>query len=567
MIALEITEGELVKQVPLPERKFSIGRRSDNDLVIQDKQASRYHCTIEPIEGGYLLSDLGTRNGTHVNGEQVERAVLTAGDEIRIGRARLMLLDDVPKPDLTVLEELAEAETAGQDEPVPMAILETEEEAAAAEAARSEAKHNYGAELRTLAMAGRDVGFGAGDITMLDRQGQPLHAAGKDAGESRAVQTLRTILIGALRTRATDMHFEPRRGDYQVRFRVDGTMLPVLTLPLNVGHALLSVVKVLCEIDIARRNAVQDGNFSVTVPGRHIDFRISFSPTTHGQKLVARILDTTIVPATLVDLGMPPMMLRSFRAVCNTDSGMIVVSGPTGSGKTTTLYTAIRSLDIKSRNVITIEDPVEYQLEGVTQTPVDAKAGLTFASLLTSMLRQDPDVILVGEIRDEQTARTAMQAAMTGHLVFTTLHARDTIGAIFRLIDLGIEPYMVANAVTLCLSQRLVRILCEECKKPYRPSPSQLVRMKMENRRIEKLYTHVGCKRCMGVGFLGRMAIFELLNFNDELRDAILKQPTIQAIRKAAGQYTFQTLLDSGYAKVAEGLTTIEEVDRVAVQE
>ena len=492
---------------------------------------------------------------------------MTSGDEIRIGRVKLTLIDDVRMPDLTVLEELAGAENADLAEPIPMAVLETQEPAAAAGDAPLEAKLNFGAELRALALAGRDIGFSGGDITMLDRQGRPIHAPGPSATASRAVQTLRSILLGALRTRATDMHFEPRSGDYQVRFRVDGTMLPVLTLPLDLGHALLSAVKVLCELDIARRNVVQDGSFSVNVPGRHIDFRVSFSPTTHGQKLVARILDTTIVPATLSDLGMPPMMLRSFRAVCNTDSGMVVVSGPTGSGKTTTLYTAIRSLDVRSRNVVTIEDPVEYQLEGVTQTPVNLKAGLTFASLLTSMLRQDPDVILVGEIRDEETARTAMQAAMTGHLVFTTLHARDTIGAIFRLIDLGIEPYMVANAVTLCLSQRLVRILCEQCKKPYRPSPSQLVRMKMENRRIEKLYTHVGCKRCMGVGFLGRTAIFEILNFNDELRDAILRQPTIQAIRKAAGQYTFQSLLDSGYAKVAEGLTTIEEVDRVAVQE
>jgi general secretion pathway protein E len=282
---------------------------------------------------------------------------------------------------------------------------------------------------------------------------------------------------------------------------------------------------------------------------------------------VIRILDKTIVPTTLADLGLPPTMLKAMRSTCQMDSGMIIVSGPTGSGKTTTLYTALRSIDAKTRNILTIEDPVEYHLDGVTQTAVDVKAGMTFDKLLVSMLRQDPDVILVGEMRDAETARTAMQAAMTGHLVFTTLHARDTVGSIFRLMDLGIEPYMIANAVTLCLSQRLVRVLCEQCKKPYRPSPSQLVKMRMENRKIERLYTHVGCRQCMGVGFLGRVAIFEMLSFNEDLRDTILTNPTIHQIRKAADQWTFQTLLDSGYAKVAEGITTIEEVDRVAVQE
>jgi len=565
MSELQITEGGTTRTFRLPPQKISIGRRADNDVVIEDKQASRYHCTLEPTDGGYVLSDLGSRNGTRVNGVRVERAVVTPGDEIAIGQVVLRVLDDA-QPSFGVLEELAESEAASQTEPIPTAILE-DTSALPVPAAPENGAASVGIELRNLATAGREVGFDVGDITMLDRQGQPIHAAGAIGKDSQAVRLFRQMLLGAFRLRATDMHFEPRRTDYQIRFRVDGTMLPVLALPAALGQAVLGVVKVLCELDISRRNVVQEGNFSVKVPGRHIDFRISFSPTVHGQKLVIRILDKTIVPTTLADLGLPPTMLKAMRSTCQMDSGMIIVSGPTGSGKTTTLYTALRSIDAKTRNIITIEEPVEYHLDGVTQTAVDVKAGMTFDKLLGSMLRQDPDVILVGEMRDAETARTAMQAAMTGHLVFTTLHARDTVGSIFRLMDLGSEPYMIANAVTLCLSQRLVRVLCEQFRKPYRPSPSQLVKMRMENRKIDRLYTHVGCRQCMGVGFLGRVAIFEMLSFNEDLRDTILTNPTIHQIRKAADQWTFQTLLDSGYAKVAEGITTIEEVDRVAVQE
>jgi general secretion pathway protein E len=257
-------------------------------------------------------------------------------------------------------------------------------------------------------------------------------------------------------------------------------------------------------------------------------------------------------------------MLRALRSACNSDSGMVIVSGPTGSGKTTSLYTAIRSLDATTRNIVTIEDPIEYQLDGITQIAAEARGGLSFADLLKSILRQDPDVILLGEIRDAETARTAMQAAMTGHLVFTTLHARDTVGTVFRLIDLGVEPYMIANAVSMCLSQRLLRVLCTSCRKSFRPGPSHLIKMKMENKRVERLYAQVGCRECMQTGFRGRTPIFEMLQFNDELRDILITKPSIQQIRKAAGEWTFQTLLDSGYAKTVEGVTTIEEVDRVA---
>lgn len=570
MAHLEVRENNEVRVVPLSQSKITVGRRGDNDIVLKDDRASRYHCTIEPMGESFMLNDLGSRNGTKVNGDNVQTQLLHPGDKIMIGRAVIRIVsENESRP--VVVEELAETDIS-EVEDVPMAILDDEPEAAPVAPAAPIAKEatpgaTYGADLRRLIAAGREIGFAVEDIAMLDRHGTAIHAAGKDSSDRTAVRVLRMLLLGAFRLRATDLHFEPKGQIYHIRFRVDGTMLSAVELPDALGNTVLSVVKILSEIDIAKRLGVQEGSFSVKVPGRSIDFRVSFTPTTHGQKLVLRVLDKTVIPETLNDLGMPPNMLRSMRNVLQMDSGMVIVSGPTGSGKTTTLYTAIRSLDYRTRNIVTIEDPVEYQLDGITQVPVDIKQNLTFANLLTSMLRQDPDVILVGEIRDPETARVAMQAAITGHLVFTTLHARDTIGSIFRLIDLGVEPYMVANAVTLCIAQRLVRTLCESCKKPYRPGPSQLVRMKMENRGIDKLYTHVGCAKCMGVGFLGRKAIFETLSFNDALRDAILTQPTIHTIRKAAGEYTFQTLVESGYTRVAEGMTSIEEVDRVAMQE
>jgi len=567
MLELQIREGQTSRTVQLPPRKISIGRRPDNDIVIGDVLASRYHCTIEPTEGGYLLTDLGSRNGTRVNGHPVQSTVLVSGDEIQIGKTVLRVVPEQPLA-TTVVEEAPDVASAAA-EPIPMAIIEPADDPAPIPVAHTTVwdAASVGAALRNLTTAGRDVGFDVGDITLLDRSSRPIHLAGRHRAEGQAVRVLRSLLIGAFRTRATDIHFEPRRLDYQVRFRVDGMLVPVLTMPSTLGQAVLNVVKVLCEIDIARRNVAQEGNFCVEVPGRRIDYRVSYSPTVHGQKLVVRILDKMAAPTWLGDLGMPPLMLKALRSTCQLDSGMVIVSGPTGSGKTTTLYTALRSIDASARNIVTIEDPVEYTLEGAAQTSVDPKSGMTFAKLLVSCLRQDPDVILVGEIRDPETARVAMQAAITGRLVFTTLHARDTVGSIFRLMDLGVEPYVIANALTLCISQRLVRVLCEKCKKPYRPSPSLLVKMRMENRRIEHLYTHVGCRQCMGVGYLGRTAIFEMLAFNDELRDVILTQPTIQQIRKAAGQWTSQTLLDSGFAKVAEGVTSLEEVERVAMQE
>jgi type II secretory ATPase GspE/PulE/Tfp pilus assembly ATPase PilB-like protein len=284
----------------------------------------------------------------------------------------------------------------------------------------------------------------------------------------------------------------------------------------------------------------------------------------HGQKLVVRILDSRGSPTSLPDLGMLNYQYDRIKQVCDQDSGLILTCGPTGSGKTTTLYNAIREMDRTTRNVITIEDPVEYQLPGVTQIPVDEQKNNTFGQLLRSVLRQDPDVILVGEIRDEETARTAMQAALTGHLVFSSVHSKETITAVFRLLDLKVEPYLVANSLDLILAQRLVRVLCDHCKRLAPVAPSQASRLGKFLQGKTQIYTATGCSRCLRTGYRGRRALFELLDFNDELRDIVLRDPSITAMKKIIEQGLFSTLQQFGWRLVAEGVTSLDEVDRVA---
>ncbi|GMU22919.1 MAG: hypothetical protein AMXMBFR13_30030 [Phycisphaerae bacterium] len=566
MAVLHITTPVGNRSIDLPEGRISIGRSGDNDVVIEDERSSRHHCTLEPCPGGYVLHDLDSRNGTKVNNARIEEARLKWGEAFSIGRTTLRIFE----ASLPVVQPVEAADTvAGTEPPVPLAeifgenaLVEGEPDISPRDRLLADARRD----LNALRTAGADPGFSLQAVTLVDCHGKPVHTSMREDTASEAVRTLRLLFYGAFRTRATDLHFDPVRDGYQMRFRVDGKMLPVVLLPDLVGRSILSVVKVLSELDIAGRKNIQDGSFSVTV-GRHVDCRVSFTPAHHGEKLVIRVLDTAVLPSTLGDLGLSSIMLKQIRAVCHLDAGMIIASGPTGSGKTTTLYTCLRSIDCRSRNVVTIEDPIEYHLDGITQIQVNAKKGRDFHDILKSVLRQDPDVILVGEIRDHETAKTALQAAMTGHLVFTTLHARDAIGSIFRLLDLGVEAYMVANSVSLCLAQRLVRVLCPHCKRPYRPRPSQLIAMKLENTAVDNFFTQVGCRRCMGVGFWGRAAVFELLNFNDNLRDALMTTRTIHDIRRAAGEFTYQTLLESGHKKVVEGITTIEEVERVASRE
>jgi general secretion pathway protein E len=302
----------------------------------------------------------------------------------------------------------------------------------------------------------------------------------------------------------------------------------------------------------------------VNVPGRRVDYRVSLTPSMHGQKLVIRVLDSAGAPSRMHELGLVPWMYEKLRSIAIKDAGLLLACGPTGSGKTTTLYSCLRELDVDHRNAITIEDPVEYYLEGCTQIPIDHDQGNTFANILRSVLRQDPDVIFVGEIRDTETATVAMQAAMTGHLVYSTVHAKDTISSVFRLLDLGVESYLVANALSLILAQRLIRVLCPTCKRPIKPTPGQAMKMGHQVEGLAKIHVPAGCRRCLRTGFIGRRAVFELLEINDSMRDVILKTPTIQAMREIADQGLFMSLQQFGYHLVAEGLSSMDEVERVS---
>jgi len=333
-------------------------------------------------------------------------------------------------------------------------------------------------------------------------------------------------------------------------------------LPNEVGVKLNALVKIISDIDVTQKSIVQEGHFAAKVPGRKIDYRISFAPSVFGQKLVIRVQDSALSPARIRDLNFPEWMYQEVASTMNQDQGMVLVCGPTGSGKTTTLYSLIRSADTARKNFVTIEDPVEIQIEGVTQLPVDESEGKSFSALLRSVLRQDPDTIMVGEIRDPETARIAMQAAITGHMVFSTVHTTSTIGTIFRLLDLGVEPFLIAQGLHLVLAQRLVRQLCPYCKKAVRPTAEQMARLPNGGQGVKQIYVPSGCPRCLSTGFSGRRAFFELLRTNDAVRDVIVRNPTMQDVEKALQGTKFEKLQQTGYQLVAEGVVAFEEIEK-----
>lgn len=569
---------------------ISIGRHADNTIVIQDDRASRFHCVVERTAAGATLRDLKSRNGVKVNEQSIQESLpLKNGDVIRIGKTRFRFHDPSSLPvDLapsSVAPEDARkapqfgrpsqvrrnppvASSWGGGEPDYNAML-----ADLANVADMASEGDWEQILLGMANACGDQSITDSDIAMVNASGVTMHAAESsgarrtgraDADVSReGVRALRLIILTAVRTRATDIHLEPKADYHLIRMRVDGTMVDAVRIRKDLAAKLVGVVKVLSNIDIAQRSVIQEGHFGSRAGSRRIDYRVSFTPSMHGQKLVIRVLDLNNAPRFIHELALPAWMQETIRRVSRQDAGMVLVCGPTGSGKTTTLYAVLRDVDVRQRNVITIEDPVEYQIDGVTQIPIDEVRGNTFGNLLRSCLRQDPDVILLGEIRDQETAATAMQAAMTGHLVLSTVHARDTIGTIFRLLDLGVEPYLVASSLNLILAQRLVRILCPHCKDERKPTPKQAMQMGKFVEGVNRVYFPVGCPRCLNTGFFGRRALFELLSVTDELRDVILKTPTIQAIREALRMTMFVSLQHNGYQLALEGLTSVDEIERV----
>lgn len=543
-----------------------MGRQAGNALVLSEPLASRRHCVIEPHGRGFRVRDLGSSNGTFLNGARVRAGEFRPGDVLKVGETELRLVEAGGSGGGT------SADAGAASAPAPAAVAEEEVEVltpgdlVAFNAAQSAAiGDDYEGALLRLADSLADKQFADSEIALYTARGTLAHAAqsagrGGDAADS--VRLLRLILLICFRTHASDIHVEPKEQQALVRVRVDGSMIDLVRLEKAIAGKLTSMIKVLSDIDIAQRGIVQEGHFAAKVPDRRVDFRVSFAPAVYGQKLVVRILDAANAPATAERLGMPQHMLDHILRISEMDAGTLLVCGPTGSGKTTTLYALLRSLDCAERNVVTIEDPVEIQLEGVTQLPVNDEQGNSFASLLRSILRQDPDVILVGEIRDPETAKTALQAAITGHLVFSTVHTRDTMGTLFRLLDLGCEPFMLAQGLNLILAQRLVRQLCPYCKTPVKLPDAKRAAVQAEHPEFRESFGKRGCPRCMGTGFAGRRGLYELLTITPEVRDVILRSPTSSDIFEALTKTGFRRLMQHGYDLVADGVTSLDEVER-----
>ena len=386
----------------------------------------------------------------------------------------------------------------------------------------------------------------------------------KMAGESPVIRYVNYVIASAFKNDASDIHIEPAENRLRVRCRIDGMLFEQAAPPLNMHAAIISRLKIMANLDISERRLPQDGRIRVTIQGRPIDLRVSTLATTHGEKCVIRILDTRSVLVGLEKLGMWDDTLETFRKQVLQPHGIVLVTGPTGSGKSTTLYSALQVVDSKRLNVATVEDPVEYELDYINQTNVHEHIGLRFATVLRSLLRQDPDIMLIGEIRDEETARIAVQASLTGHLVLSTLHTNDAPSSITRLINIGIEPYLISASVNAALAQRLVRCVCENCKTEVTDiREGAAAYLQKYDAKIDKLYYGVGCDKCRQTGYKGRMGIFELLALNERLRDLISRHPPLGELRRAAVEEGMRTLREDGLQKLAAGLTTVDEVMRV----
>jgi general secretion pathway protein E len=380
-----------------------------------------------------------------------------------------------------------------------------------------------------------------------------------EVDEAPIIKLVNNLLYQAVRSRASDVHFEPFEKEVVVRFRVDGVLHEIMRVPKKAHPSMVSRVKVMSSLNIAEKRLPQDGRARIKIAGKDIDLRVSVVPTSHGERVVMRLLDRSSMMLPLEEIGLRGPKLEKLLKIINMPHGIFLVTGPTGSGKTTTLYAAITKLNREEKNIITIEDPVEYQLKGIGQIQVNPKINLTFAQGLRAILRQDPDIIMVGEIRDLETAEIAIHASLTGHLVFSTLHTNDSAGAITRLIDMGVEPFLVASSLIGVLAQRLVRTICPFCKKPYKPSSDEIKELK----GVNVLYRGEGCEQCMGTGYRGRTGIFELLIVDDDIRALISKNVPTNVIKKAAVEKGMDTLREDGLKKVREGITTLEEVIRV----
>ena len=447
--------------------------------------------------------------------------------------------------------------TQGLDALKTMTGLKLKPVLAPREAIEREMKKRLGVGADTIDTLDEETSF-----TVVDDENAEDNDLDSAAEDASIIRFVNQVLKDAIELRASDIHLEPFEDEMRIRYRIDGVLqeVPVPAQIKRFQPAIVSRVKILSHLNIAEKRLPQDGRIKIRVEANEVDIRVSVIPMLHGEAVVMRLLRQNSKLRGLRDLGMDTREVACFSRVLELPHGIILVTGPTGSGKTSTLYTALNTINDAVRKIITIEDPVEYQLKGVNQIQVSEKAGLTFARGLRSILRHDPDVILIGEIRDQETAQIAVQASLTGHLVFSTLHTNDAPGALTRLVDMGVEPYLVASSLEAVLAQRLVRVLCKECKQVDDSPAAQAFKLQVGIPANTTIYRSVGCRECRNTGFFGRHAIFEWMDSDNEIRQLILKNASSDLIRDAARRAGMRTLADDGWRLVRLGLTTVEEV-------
>ena len=399
------------------------------------------------------------------------------------------------------------------------------------------------------------------------REDIDLDRLAHESEDAPVVKIVNLVLVQALKEKASDIHIEPFEKTLKLRYRVDGTLIEASSPPKALQLPIASRIKILAGLDIAERRLPQDGRFRIRVSGKEVDLRISVLPTVHGEKIVIRLLDKGALSGSIEQLGMDEYTLKQFRKAIDAPHGMILITGPTGSGKTTTLYSVLQELNSPEYNIVTVEDPIEYQLPGINQVAVKSDIGLDFASALRSILRQDPDIVMIGEIRDNETADIAVKAALTGHQVLSTLHTNDAAGAITRLDDMGIEPFLISSSILLACAQRLVRRICPNCREEFSPDPETFSKLGIEDGEDSVFYHGVGCDRCKRRGYLGRAAIIEVLPVSETIRRLIIKRASAAVIKNQATSEGMKTLRMVGIDKAREGITTLEEVCRVTAED
>ncbi len=400
-----------------------------------------------------------------------------------------------------------------------------------------------------------------------DKEEIDLDRLAHDSDDAPVIKIVNLMLVQALKEKASDIHIEPFQRSLKLRYRIDGELIAAESPPKALQLAITSRIKILAGLNIAERRVPQDGRFRIKVMGKEVDLRISILPTAHGEKIVIRILDKTALSGSIDQMGMDQSTLDKFKKAIDAPHGMILVTGPTGSGKTTTLYSVLQELNNPQYNIVTVEDPIEYELAGINQVAVRADIGLDFSSALRSILRQDPDIVMVGEIRDNETADIAVKAALTGHQVLSTLHTNDAAGAITRLDDMGIEPFLISSSIIMACAQRLVRRICTNCREEFIPEPEVFEQLGVAAGEGAVFYQGSGCDRCKGRGYLGRVAIIEALPVTETIRRLIVKRASAAAVKNQAVSEGMKTLRMVGIDKALEGITTLEEVWRVTAED